>query len=67
MNAEEVPSEAVEEEPTPEPEAEPTDDDSGIGARVTAVFTAAEKAGQHIVSLAREARPLPKGQRTASR
>jgi cell division septum initiation protein DivIVA len=28
--------------------------DQGIGARVTAVFTAAEKAGQHIVTLARE-------------
>jgi hypothetical protein len=35
-----------------QPEA--SEDDSGIGARVTAVFTAAEKAGQHIVSLARE-------------
>lgn len=34
--------------------AAPTDDDQGIGARVTAVFTAAEKAGQHIVTLARE-------------
>jgi hypothetical protein len=35
-------------------QGEASDDDSGIGARVTAVFTAAEKAGQHIVSLARE-------------
>jgi hypothetical protein len=34
--------------------AEPSEDDAGIGARVTAVFTAAEKAGQHIVSLSRE-------------
>jgi hypothetical protein len=33
---------------------EASEDDSGIGARVTAVFTAAEKAGQHIVTLARE-------------
>jgi hypothetical protein len=33
---------------------EAPEDDSGIGARVTAVFTAAEKAGQHIVSLSRE-------------
>jgi hypothetical protein len=33
---------------------EPSEDDAGIGARVTAVFTAAEKAGQHIVSLSRE-------------
>lgn len=29
-------------------------DDHGVGARVTAVFTAAEKAAQHIVILARE-------------
>jgi ribonuclease Y len=36
------------------PEVEASEDDSGIGARVTAVFTAAEKAGQHIVTLARE-------------
>ncbi|HEY7003965.1 MAG TPA: hypothetical protein VH281_06760 [Gaiellaceae bacterium] len=57
MNAGELPPEELEEEPgeasaaAREPEAS---DDQGIGARVTAVFTAAEKAGQHIVTLARE-------------
>ena len=35
-------------------EASGPEDDTGFGARVTAVFTAAEKAGQHIVALARE-------------
>jgi hypothetical protein len=70
MNAKGAPPEAVvEEEPEEQradvdaeasereaqtPELEPSDDDQGIGARVTAVFTAAEKAGQHIVTLARE-------------
>ena len=43
MNAEEVPAPR-------EGEAE----DSGIGERVNAVFTAAEKAAQHIVDMARE-------------
>jgi cell division septum initiation protein DivIVA len=43
MNAEEVPA-------PPEGEAE----DSGIGERVNAVFTAAEKAAQHMVAMARE-------------
>src|SRR5262245_40487355 len=38
----------------PAPTIAAAEDDAGIGARVTAVFTAAEKAGQHIVSLARE-------------
>jgi F0F1-type ATP synthase membrane subunit b/b' len=51
MNAREAPPEIVEETV---PEAEAADDDQGIGARVTAVFTAAEKAGQHIIALARE-------------
>ena len=60
MNAKEAPPKAPVEEGVKEqqvestPEAEVSEDDSGIGARVTAVFTAAEKAGQHIVSLARE-------------
>ena len=60
MNAKEAPPEAVVEEGAEEERADvevqagPSDDDQGIGARVTAVFTAAEKAGQHIVSLARE-------------
>ena len=62
MNAKEAPPEAavdegVEEEQeveAPTAEVETSDDDQGIGARVTAVFTAAEKAGQHIVTLARE-------------
>lgn len=62
MNAKEAPPEAavdegVEEEQeveAPAAEVENSDDDQGIGARVTAVFTAAEKAGQHIVTLARE-------------
>ena len=62
MNAKEAPPEAavdegVEEEQqveAPAAEVETSDDDQGIGARVTAVFTAAEKAGQHIVTLARE-------------
>ena len=64
MNAKQAPPEAAVEEGTEEeldaqaepeaPEARASDDDSGIGARVTAVFTAAEKAGQHIVTLARE-------------
>lgn len=60
MNAKEAPPEAVveegaKEEPVDvEAEVESSDDDQGIGARVTAVFTAAEKAGQHIVTLARE-------------
>ena len=60
MNAKEAPPEAVVEEGAEEERADvevqagPFDDDQGIGARVTAVFTAAEKAGQHIVSLARE-------------
>ena len=67
MNAKQAPPEAVVEaeeervdleggatEPEAQaPDAEPSDD-QGIGARVTAVFTAAEKAGQHIVTLARE-------------
>ena len=44
MNAEEMP------DPPVDGEAE----DSGIGERVNAVFTAAEKAAQHIVSMARE-------------
>jgi hypothetical protein len=43
-----------EEEVPSAPAEEPSEDDQGIGARVTAVFTAAEKAGQHIVTLARE-------------
>jgi F0F1-type ATP synthase membrane subunit b/b' len=52
------PEETVEgqsgEEPEEAPFTEPQSvEDQGIGARVTAVFTAAEKAGQHIVSLAR--------------
>ena len=53
--------EGTEEEQEVEAQAEPqapemgaSEDDQGIGARVTAVFTAAEKAGQHIVTLARE-------------
>jgi hypothetical protein len=62
MNAEELSPEDLDdqrEDPsTPAAQAtapEPaSDDDQGIGARVTAVFTAAEKAGQHIVTLARE-------------
>jgi len=62
MNAKEAPPEAtvdegVDEEQeveAPAAEVETSDDDQGIGARVTAVFTAAEKAGQHIVTLARE-------------
>lgn len=60
MNANGAPPEAaVEEEVEKEeveatPEMEASEDDQGIGARVTAVFTAAEKAGQHIVSLSRE-------------
>ena len=62
MNAKEAPPDAavdegVEEEQQVEAPAagvETSDDDQGIGARVTAVFTAAEKAGQHIVTLARE-------------
>ena len=62
MNAKEAPPEAavdegVQEEQeveAPAAEVETSDDDQGIGARVTAVFTAAEKAGQHIVTLARE-------------
>ena len=58
MNAKGAPPEtAVEdagEERLEASELEAADDDQGIGARVTAVFTAAEKAGQHIVSLARE-------------
>ena len=64
MNAKQAPPEAAVEDRTEEeldaqteaeaPEAGASDDDSGIGARVTAVFTAAEKAGQHIVTLARE-------------
>jgi predicted ATPase len=62
MNAKEAPPEAavdegVEEEQeveAPAAEVVTSDDDQGIGARVTAVFTAAEKAGQHIVTLARE-------------
>ena len=61
MNAKEAPPEAavdegVEEQEVEAPaaEVETSDDDQGIGARVTAVFTAAEKAGQHIVTLARE-------------
>jgi len=57
-----APPEAAVEEGTEEeqevepqaPEAGASEDDQGIGARVTAVFTAAEKAGQHIVTLARE-------------
>jgi hypothetical protein len=51
-NAAEAPQAAAPEESTLTPGA--SEDDSGIGARVTAVFTAAEKAGQHIVSLSRE-------------
>jgi len=60
MNAKGAPPEApVDEEVEGQqieatPEVEASEDDSGIGARVTAVFTAAEKAGQHIVTLARE-------------
>jgi cell division septum initiation protein DivIVA len=62
MNAKEAPptpdvDEVAEEEHEVEAlaaEVETSEDDQGIGARVTAVFTAAEKAGQHIVSLARE-------------
>jgi ribonuclease Y len=60
MNAKGAPPEAPVDEEVDEqqidatPEVEASEDDSGIGARVTAVFTAAEKAGQHIVSLARE-------------
>jgi len=62
MNAKEAPPEAAVDEGVEEDqeieasavEVETSDDDSGIGARVTAVFTAAEKAGQHIVTLARE-------------
>jgi F0F1-type ATP synthase membrane subunit b/b' len=70
MNAKKAPPEAVVDEGAEEervdveaeatepkartPEFESSDDDQGIGARVTAVFTAAEKAGQHIVTLARE-------------
>jgi hypothetical protein len=66
MNAKQAPPEAAVEEGTeqeqeleaagqPEAsEAGASEDDQGIGARVTAVFTAAEKAGQHIVALARE-------------
>jgi cell division septum initiation protein DivIVA len=59
MNAKELPPEDVD-EPVGEAAAPETpsggsaEDDQGIGARVTAVFTAAEKAGQHIVTLARE-------------
>ena len=56
MKTEELSPEAVEETaqaPAAE-QGEAPEDDSGIGARVTAVFTAAEKAGQHIVTLARE-------------
>jgi hypothetical protein len=48
----EAPQAAAPKESASAPEA--PEDDSGIGARVTAVFTAAEKAGQHIVSLSRE-------------
>lgn len=55
MNAERSPQEetveTVEEALADDPSGE---GDQGIGARVTAVFTAAEKAGQHIVTLARE-------------
>ena len=59
MNAKGAPPEAPVDEGVVEqveatPEVEASEDDSGIGARVTAVFTAAEKAGQHIVTLARE-------------
>ena len=60
MNAEEFPPEDVEERVGEREQASvaealaSADDDQGIGARVTAVFTAAEKAGQHIVSLSRE-------------
>jgi cell division septum initiation protein DivIVA len=62
MNAKEAPPEAAVDEgleaeqevEAPAAEVETSDDDQGIGARVTAVFTAAEKAGQHIVTLARE-------------
>lgn len=61
MNAKEAPPEAVREKGAEEeaqqveaPAAGASEDDQGIGVRVTAVFTAAEKAGQHIVSLARE-------------
>jgi F0F1-type ATP synthase membrane subunit b/b' len=66
MNAKQAPpvaamEEGTEEEQELEAQAGPqpaetgaTEEDSGIGARVTAVFTAAEKAGQHIVTLARE-------------
>src|SRR4029079_1947549 len=60
MNAKGAPPEAPVEDGFDEeqqvestPEAEASDDDSGIGARVTAVFTAAEKAGHDIVSPAR--------------
>jgi hypothetical protein len=61
MNAKQAPPEAAVAEGTEEgdretqaSEAGAPEDDQGIGARVTAVFTAAEKAGQHIVTLARE-------------
>jgi len=55
MNAKEASPEAAVDEEVEELEAQAADaEDQGIGARVTAVFTAAEKAGQHIVSLARE-------------
>ena len=36
------------------PREDPGVDDSGIGERVSAVFTAAEKAAQHILTMARE-------------
>ena len=36
------------------PGEDPGVDDSGIGERVSAVFTAAEKAAQHILTMARE-------------
>jgi F0F1-type ATP synthase membrane subunit b/b' len=64
MNAKSAPPEETVEEreelagpevdETPLAETAASEDDQGIGARVTAVFTAAEKAGQHIVTLARE-------------
>jgi hypothetical protein len=60
MKTEEMRSEAMDEEASVRESKQAvdqgaaSDDDQGIGARVTAVFTAAEKAGQHIVTLARE-------------
>ena len=54
VEAEEQPVETHADAEASVPEVEASEDDQGIGARVTAVFTAAEKAGQHIVSLARE-------------